>query len=399
MAFGSDDLTRPLGIEAAPRRRLPSIPWGMIAGTLGLAIIALIAAVILFVTNPDGGQPVAVAPILRQPAPALPASVAAPDPGTSREAPLSRESSTAAELERDAGVSVVRGGGDGAPGAVVIRVPDPPRAIRLAPAPDPRLVENGPHGPLPRIGTGGARPFDVYKRPLESRAAGSGRPRVAILIGGMGLNEAGTRSAISRLPDTVSLAFAPYATDLPAQAARARADGHEVFLQVPMESFDHAGGDPGPHTLRSASNPQENLDRLRWLMSRMTGYVGIVNYLGARLMAEPAAISPVLNELGRRGLAFVDDGSSARSIAMGFAPAARAPAARAEVVIDAVTGREAVNAALARLEAAARANGAAIGTASALPATIEDIARWAATLEARGVDLVPVSAIIAGRDR
>jgi polysaccharide deacetylase 2 family uncharacterized protein YibQ len=68
-------------------------------------------------------------------------------------------------------------------------------------------------------------------------------------------------------------------------------------------------------------------------------------------------------------------------------------------VIDAVTGREAVNAAFGRLEAAAKANGAAIGTASALPATIEDIARWAATLEAKGIDLVPVSAVIAGRDR
>ena len=71
------------------------------------------------------------------------------------------------------------------------------------------------------------------------------------------------------------------------------------------------------------------------------------------------------------------------------------PTGAADVVIDADPTPEAVEAALTRLEALARRRGGAIGVASALPASVERIARWSAGLEARGVALVPVSAMMA----
>ena len=50
--------------------------------------------------------------------------------------------------------------------------------------------------------------------------------------------------------------------------------------------------------------------------------------------------------------------------------------------------------ALARLEALAKERGSAIGVASAKPATVKQLAEWAAKLEGKGVVLVPVSAAI-----
>jgi polysaccharide deacetylase 2 family uncharacterized protein YibQ len=47
----------------------------------------------------------------------------------------------------------------------------------------------------------------------------------------------------------VSFALAPYGTDLEKLAERARADQHELLLQVPMEPFDYPDNDPGPQTL------------------------------------------------------------------------------------------------------------------------------------------------------
>ena len=53
---------------------------------------------------------------------------------------------------------------------------------------------------------------------------------------------------------------------------------------------------------------------------------------------------------------------------------------------------EAIEAALARLEAIARDKGVAIGVASALPPSIAIIGRFARALEARGIALIPISA-------
>jgi ATP phosphoribosyltransferase len=71
-----------------------------------------------------------------------------------------------------------------------------------------------------------------------------------------------------------------------------------------------------------------------------------MNYMGARFTAEPAALGPVMEELGRRGLAYFDDGSSARSQAAALARQYRVPFAAADAAIDGAQDRAAI---LARL--------------------------------------------------
>ena len=78
---------------------------------------------------------------------------------------------------------------------------------------------------------------------------------------------------------------------------------------------------------------------------------------------------------------------------MTLAPGQELTAARADIVLDSPAGSGAIEAALARLEAIARDKGLAIGVASALPASIETIGRFARALEARGIALVPLSGI------
>ena len=159
-----------------------------------------------------------------------------------------------------------------------------------------------------------------------------------------------------------------------------------------MEPFDYPDNDPGPHTLTVRAKPQDNLDRLHWVMGRFTGYTGLVTYMGAKLTADEAALTPILREVGGRGLIVVDDGSSSRSIVRTGATAS-APTLRATGVIDGLPQPDAIDRELQRLEDAARAKGAAIGTASVLPVTVDRVARWARALEERGIDLVPASAL------
>ncbi len=215
---------------------------------------------------------------------------------------------------------------------------------------------------------------------------------MALIVGGLGISQSGTSDAITRLPPQVSLAFAPYGTELERTVQRARGEGHEVLLQLPMEPFDYPDNDPGPHTLLTGPKSSDNLDKLHWSLGRFTGYVGIINFLGGRLTADEGALSPILRDLAGRGLLVVDDGSSARSQLAPAASRAQIPALRIDRTIDTVARADAIDKELANLEAMARDQGIVVAAASALPVSIERIAQWAQSLEAKKIAIVPVSA-------
>lgn len=287
-------------------------------------------------------------------------------------------------------------------GAAPMALPDaaasPPHR-RLAKAPEPGLVEAGAAGALPRIGMDGRRPAEAYARPADTPQATDGKtPRIAILITGLGISAKSTEEAI-RLAGPISLAFAPYGNNLQAGVDKARSRGHEVALQLPMEPFGYPDADPGPHTMLTEASATENLRRMRWLLGRMTGYFAVTNYMGAKFTASPQALSPVLGEAARRGLAYIDDGSSPRSAVAPVAGSLGLPAVTADLVIDAGQSPRGVEKALEELEALARERGQALGVGTALPATIEAVARWADGLRARGFVLVPVSALMPQQSR
>ncbi|CAH1658110.1 putative divergent polysaccharide deacetylase [Hyphomicrobiales bacterium] len=381
------ELNRPLGQDrAAPSGK----PWGRwlataAAGCVGTVILGL-ALIAALRRDPDGGEPVAYAAIEKR---AAPASPIAPGPDTAP--PGARGAASAAQLENSAGVTVVRAGED-APGAIVITVPDEAGAVKLAPAPDNRLVERSRYGLLPKLGPDGATPAKIYARPSGPEPATKPAGRIALLVGGLGISQSGTADAIAKLPGPVSLAFAPYGTELERTVQRARGEGHEVFLQLPMEPFDYPDNDPGPHTLLTGPKASDNVDKLHWSLGRFTGYVGIVNFLGGRLTSDENALSPILRELAGRGLMVIDDGSSQRSLLANSANRAQIPALKIDRVIDTAARADAIDKELSALEALAREQGVVVAAASALPVSIERINRWAETLEAKKITLVPVSA-------
>lgn len=380
------NVNRPLGQN---RRHSPGKPWARWLVLAGAGLVgAGLAALVLFVAlkrDPDGGEPMAVAVIEKRATPPQPALA----PALPQQA--ARTQASAGQLETESGVTVVRPGAD-APGAIVITVPDNPGVIKLAPSPDSRLVERSRYGLLPKIGPDGVTPARIYARPLGPEPATKPAGRIALLVGGLGISQTGTSDAIARLPGVVSLAFAPYGQELERGVQRARGDGHEIFLQVPMEPFDYPDNDPGPQTLLTGPKGAENLERLQWVLGRFTGYVGVVNFLGGRFTADEGVLSPVLREIAGRGLMVVDDGSSSRSLLATSAARAQIAALKIDRVVDAVPRADAIDKELAGLEKLAQEQGIAVASASALPVSIERIARWAAALEARNIVLVPVSA-------
>ena len=217
---------------------------------------------------------------------------------------------------------------------------------------------------------------------------------IAIVVGGLGIDEPATFQAIDRLPAEVTLAFAPYGDDLQNRVNRALRSGHEILLQLPMEPFGYPDNDPGPHTLLTSVHVTDNLDRLHWLMARFTGYFGVVNYMGARFASSGEDLTPVLQEIGLRGLAIVDDGSSPRSQISALAAGAGVSSYRSDLVIDARTGERNIEESLRRLEDIASRRGYAMGSATAFPRVIAKLAAWSNEVAARGFTLAPASAFV-----
>ena len=257
----------------------------------------------------------------------------------------------------------------------------------LPPAPLAGLTAPGPGGSfLPIISTDGRNPSQAYARPFQS----NGKPKVALVIGGLGLNAKSTRQAIEQLPPEVTLSFVPYADGLQAWIDLARANGHEVLLEAPMEPADYPNNDPGPYTLLTTSKPAETVQHLDWLLSRATGYFGVTNYLGSKFVTSDPAMATFSGDLRQRGLAFVDDGSAARR-------GGGIPRASADLVVDDQLAGDAIDKQLAALEAAALQHGQALGSGFAYPITLDEVGRWAAGLSARGYQLAPASAVMARR--
>lgn len=261
-------------------------------------------------------------------------------------------------------------------------------------APIAGLTEPGPGGLLPVIGPDGTRPSRAYARPFHGDPAA---PTIAVVVGGMGLNRAVTEAAINDLPPEVALSFAPYTEDLQAWIDRARDAGHEVLIEAPMEPFDYPNNDPGPHTLLADGSAEENGRRLAWLLSRTTGYFGVTNYLGARFSASQDALRLLFSTLEHRGVAFLHDGAGRRSSIEAAANATDIEYAIADRILDEDPTPESIDERLLALEALAIQNGAALGTGFAYPATVEQIAAWAANLDLRGYQLAPPSAVMARR--
>ncbi len=256
----------------------------------------------------------------------------------------------------------------------------------------PDLTEETSNGAIPRIATTGLTPFSAYRRPVDS-AAISG-PKIAVVVTGLGINEQGSLDAIDSLPADVTLAFAPYGRSLETTVAAARTAGHEVMLEIPLEPFDYPQNDPGPHTLLTGEQPRANLEKLFWLMSRFGGYFGVINNMGARFTASAADLAPMMEELGTRGIGYLDDGSSNRSVAPQLSGVNKVPFARASQMIDANPARASILSALASLESEAVQTGSAIGIVSALPISVGTLAEWARDLDGKGITLVPASALM-----
>ena len=255
---------------------------------------------------------------------------------------------------------------------------------------DPALLEETRSGTVPTIASDGRQSSLFYASPVKVR---DDLPRIAIIITDIGRRNRQTKRALDTLPSAVTLAFSPYGTDLDKWSDAARQKGHESLLMVPMEPTNSTQNDAGPFALLTTNNSRQNLNLLRSSMSRFQGYVGIINHMGSRFTAVSDGLNPVMNEISSRGLMFVDSRATQFSRAAEMSRALNIPTAINNGYIDNQPNQAAISAELTKLESRARTLGASVGIIRAYPISINAVKEWAAGLENRGYQLVPISQV------
>jgi len=262
--------------------------------------------------------------------------------------------------------------------------------VPLPPAPgykSPVLARIGevPFAPLPAAAPGSPA-WTANGRHFDGDAT---VPRVALIVSGLGLDRVITETIIARLPVEVSVAFSPYAQDLDAQIASARAHGHEVFLEMPMEPVDFPARDAGPLALMPGNSSDENSNRLKILLTKAGGCAGFLGETGGKALQSSSVMQPLARELASRGLLWVQPPRSP-ILATGIG----GPTVAATLEIDQLGFGLSTGNRLEYLTKVARQQGTALGIARPTPGTLVAILRWAETLKAAGVVLTPATATV-----
>ncbi|MEG3619861.1 divergent polysaccharide deacetylase family protein [Magnetovibrio sp. PR-2] len=265
-----------------------------------------------------------------------------------------------------------------------------PAGQPLQAAPLEGLTEPGEHGPLPIIAQDGLTPFDAYARPEPTEQ--SGDPKVAIIITGLGMSRAATQTALNTMPPDVAFALSVYGRGLDFWGRQARQTGHELLLELPAESTDFPFSDPGPNALQSLATPEDNIAQLEWILSRTTGYFGVISVYGSKFLSVEEQVENVMRALKKRGIMYVDGGAQ-DSLGTRAAYKLKTNWAAVEVTLDDKPGRAAFKARLAEFEELAKRRALSIARVSASPMALELLSVWLRSLNEKGLKLVPVSSL------
>jgi polysaccharide deacetylase 2 family uncharacterized protein YibQ len=224
------------------------------------------------------------------------------------------------------------------------------------------------------------------------QAPQANKPMIALVIDDLGLDKRRTRQTTD-LMGPMTMAFIPYSTDLARQTQKAKQQGHELLLHLPMEPTNPKI-DAGPNHLHTHLAKEDLLERIHWNLERFDGYVGVNNHMGSLATTDETVMSALIEELRKREMIFLDSRTNAKSVGAKIAQREGVPFVERNVFLDNVNEKGAVLKQLATLERVARKTGYGVGIGHPRDGTIAALKEWLPSVQEKGLVLVPISQII-----
>ncbi|MCP5364630.1 MAG: divergent polysaccharide deacetylase family protein [Hyphomicrobiales bacterium] len=268
-------------------------------------------------------------------------------------------------------------------------IPVAPSGTPLVEAPVPLLTEFKNGLQLPRISPSGRPPWKVYGQPFDPSDV---RPKIVIVVTEFGLSPVASQAMIDILPSAVTFVSSPYADNSEYWVREARADGHEVFVLLPVQSADPGFADPGPRAVRTSLPLEETTARLEAALGTCLGCSGVMISASDQLLRKDETISYVLNTVQRRGLMLFVATPPKPGPMIRFADDIQLTRAWANTVLDEDLAAGQMDEQLVELLEIARRQGVAIGLARPVPATVRRLSIWWRSIESQNFVLAPLTA-------
>ena len=220
-------------------------------------------------------------------------------------------------------------------------------------------------------------------------------PQIAIVIDDAGVDKLSTKHAIE-LSGPLTISFLTYATKLNEQVKKAKSAGHEIMAHVPMEPFNKTLN-PGPNFLRVDDSDEEIRKNIKLALTKVPESVGINNHMGSRFTSNVRGVSLIMEELSLRGLLFLDSRTSEKTVVPKLARKYHVPYVTRNVFLDHEPSLEFILAQLEVLEKLAKKQGYAVAIGHPRATTISALSQWLPVIAEKGLNLVPISVIMAKR--
>jgi len=276
------------------------------------------------------------------------------------------------------------------------KAPDPkriditPQVRALPKAPIAGLTRQSRFGAIPDKAVGNS--LLAYRRSFERKAE---KKPVSLIIGGLGVNRPLTQDAINTLPADVTLSFAAHSVGLQDWIDAARKDGHEVLIEIPMESVNFDPAEPGSdRALRVSLPPAENNRRLEWMLSRAQGYAGLINFNGDAFLTRADVAALYMDRISKTGVGFVTDGAFEAPSLPTLARSVRQPFKSGHGLIDPDPITRVIAGRLTGLGQTAQTGSHPVGVGFAYPETLAEVQNWIATLDSQNLQLAPATAAL-----
>lgn len=219
---------------------------------------------------------------------------------------------------------------------------------------------------------------------------------VSIIIDDLGNHlDAGQRAV--NLPGALTYAFLPYLRYSRQLARQVYLQRKEVMLHLPMES--ETGNKLGPGGLTADMQENEFKNTMRRSINAIPYVRGFNNHMGSRITKDSKLMRWIMQmAMFRDDLYFVDSRTTSESVAMQEAHRYNISGTQRDIFLDYEKNNPAiVEEQLELLVKKARKNGTALAIGHPYQQTLNVLEKWLPKLKQMGIELVPVSQLIAIR--
>ncbi len=223
------------------------------------------------------------------------------------------------------------------------------------------------------------------------------RPVVGLIIDDLGDRLHDGLRAIA-LPGQVTYSILPQTTYSHRFAEQVHRQGKEVMLHQPMQAV--TGRPMGPGGLSINMTRNDFVNTLRSNLDSVPHARGINNHMGSLLTRHPGQMGWLMHELWQQdNLYFVDSITTNQTVALKVALEHQLPGLRRNIFIDHERNDASIRAQFARFVAQARAVGTSVAIAHPYPETLLVLEQMLPTLSEQGIELLPISELIAHRNQ